>query len=79
MQCGCRTRSSLGRGYDADKVYDFRQTDGDQIDISAFEFDDTGDLNIAVVSGDTVIDFGGGNSVTLVGFSDPLNASDFIF
>jgi hypothetical protein len=28
---------------------------------------------------DTVIDLGGGNSVTLVGFTDPLSGSDFIF
>jgi hypothetical protein len=65
-------------GNNADSVFDFRQTDHDRIDVSAFGFDDIGDLNISVGS-DTVIDFGGGNSVTLVGFTDPLTASDFIF
>ena len=66
-------------GNNADTVNDFRQADHDQIDVSAFGFDDIGDLNISVVSGNTVIDFSGGNSVTLVGFTDPLTASDFIF
>ena len=66
-------------GNNADQVNDFRQSDHDQIELSAFAFDDIGDLNISVASGNTVIDFGGGNSVTLVGFTDPLTASDFIF
>ena len=65
-------------GNNADAIFDFRQTDHDRIDLSAFGFDDIGNLNISVGS-DTVIDFGGGNSVTLVGFTDPLTASDFIF
>jgi hypothetical protein len=69
----------FGSGSNADTVYDFRQSDHDQIDVSAYGFDDFGDLNISVVSGDTIIDFGGGNSVTLVGFANPLTASDFIF
>jgi len=42
-------------GNNADLVHDFRQSDHDQIDVSAFGFDDLGDLNISVVSGDTVI------------------------
>jgi Ca2+-binding RTX toxin-like protein len=66
-------------GNNADTITDFRQSDHDQIDLSAFGFDDIGDLNISIISGNTVIDFGGGNSVTLVGFADPLHASDFIF
>ena len=67
------------QGNNADMVHDFRQTDHDQIDVSAYGFDDIGDLNISVVSGNTVIDFGTGNSVTLVGITAPLTASDFIF
>jgi hypothetical protein len=67
------------QGNNADSVNDFRQTDHDQIDVSAYGFDDMADLNISVVGSDTVIDFGGGNSVTLVGFADPLHATDFIF
>jgi len=66
-------------GNNADTINDFRQTDHDQIDVSAYGFDDIGDLNISVVSGNTVIDFGSGNSVTLVGITAPLTASDFIF
>jgi len=67
------------QGNNADTVNDFRQTDHDQIDVSAYGFDDIGELNISVVSGNTVIDFGSGNSVTLVGITAPLTASDFIF
>lgn len=52
-------------GNNADNVHDFRQTDHDQIDVSAYGFDDISDLNISVVGSNTVIDFGGGNSVTL--------------
>ena len=66
-------------GNSADNVHDFRQTDHDQIDVSAFGFDDIADLDISVGGGNTLIDFGSGNSVTLVGFTDPLAGSDFIF
>ena len=65
-------------GNNADQIGDFRQTDHDMIDLSAFGFSGIGDLTIAT-GVNTVIDFGGGNSVTLVGFADPLTASDFIF
>ena len=66
-------------GNNADTINDFRQTDHDQIDVSAYGFDDIGDLNISVVLGNTVIDFDNANSVTLVGITAPLTASDFIF
>ena len=66
-------------GNNADTINDFRQTDHDHIDVRAYGFGDIGDLNISVVSGNTVIDFGSGNSVTLVGITAPLTASDFIF
>ena len=62
-----------------DEILDFHQADHDQIDLSAYGFAGIEDLDITVGVADTVIDFGSGNSVTLVGFTDPLTASDFIF
>lgn len=67
------------QGNNTDKIYDFRQVDHDRMNVGAYGFDDISDLNISLVGSDTVINFGGGNSVTLVGFADPLHASDFIF
>ena len=66
-------------GNNADTIRDFRQTDHDQIDVSAYGFAGIGDLNITVGGGNTLIDFGGGNSVTLVGFTGALTGSDFMF
>jgi len=66
-------------GNNADTIRDFRQTDHDQIDVSAYGFAGIGDLNITVGGGNTLIDFGGGNSVTLVGFTSALTGSDFVF
>jgi hypothetical protein len=64
-----------------DFVEDFRQTDNDKIDLTAFGFHDISDLNMSGNGANTVIDFGGGNTVTLVGIPDPsvLTDSDFIF
>jgi Ca2+-binding RTX toxin-like protein len=66
-------------GNNADTIRDFRQTDHDQIDVSAFGFSSIDDLDISVGVSNTVIDFGGGNSVTLVGFTAALTGSDFVF
>jgi Ca2+-binding RTX toxin-like protein len=68
-------------GNNADTIRDFRQTDHDKIDVSAYGFDNITDLVITDLGSDTLIDFGGGNSVKLVGIADPsiLSASDFIF
>jgi Ca2+-binding RTX toxin-like protein len=63
----------------ADTINDFRQTDHDQIDVSAYGFAGIADLDINVGGGNTLIDFGGGNSVTLVGFTGALTGSDFMF
>ena len=69
------------QGNNADTIRDFRQTDHDQIDVSAYGFNDITDLAISDLGSDTLIDFGGGNRVTLVGFADPslLSATDFVF
>jgi Ca2+-binding RTX toxin-like protein len=64
-----------------DAIGDFRQTDQDKIDVRAYRFDGIADLGISDLGSDTLIDFGSGNSVTLVGIADSslLTASDFIF
>ena len=64
-----------------DNVHDFRQSDHDKIDVSAYGFDSLADMTIIDTGADTRIEFDATNSVTLVGFGDPgvLQASDFIF
>jgi serralysin len=68
-------------GNGGDFVYDFRQSDGDRIDVSAFGFNGLADMVIIDTGADTRIEFDASNTVTLVGLSDPngLHASDFIF
>ena len=64
-----------------DNINDFRQSDHDRIDVSAYGFHSIADLTITGTGTDTVIAFDAADSVTLVGVSDPtvLQASDFIF
>ena len=64
-----------------DFIYDFRQSDHDKIDVSAYGFDAVTFVgqNVTPRTVSTVVDFGGGSSVTLVGLSDRLTAADFIF
>jgi hypothetical protein len=68
-----------------DLIGDFRQTDHDKIDVRAYGFSGIHDPDLHIqVDFDfgTDIVFGDaadGNSVTLLGFTDPLTASDFIF
>jgi hypothetical protein len=64
-----------------DNVYDFRQSDHDRIDVSAYGFHSLADMTIIDTGADTRIEFDATNSVTLVGIGDPgiLQASDFIF
>ncbi len=65
-----------------DDIWDFRQSDGDQIDVSAYGFSSLEDLEITDLGADTLIEFGAsGDSVTLLGFADPalLTDGDFIF
>jgi hypothetical protein len=64
-----------------DDINDFRQSDGDKIDVSAYGFDSIADMTFTDMGADTKIFFDADNSVTLVGFGDPsiLQASDFLF
>ena len=65
----------------ADVIYDFRQTDGDRIDVSAYGFTSLDEMTVTSDGANTRVDFDATNSVTLVGFADPsaLHAWDFIF
>jgi serralysin len=63
-----------------DDINDFRQSDHDKIDVSAYGFHNIADMTItADGGGNTRIAFDANDSVTLVGISDPhiLQASDF--
>ena len=64
-----------------DDINDFRQSDGDRIDVSGYGIHSLADMMITSTGTDTRIAFDAANSVTLVGFADPsaLHASDFIF
>jgi serralysin len=70
---------SSGNG--GDFIHDFRQSDHDRIDVSAYGFTNLVDITITFDGANTRIDFDAANSVTLVGFADPsaLHASDFLF
>jgi hypothetical protein len=75
------TRAAFAPGNGNDDINDFRQSDHDRIDVSAYGFHGLADMTISAVGGDTKIAFDANNSVTLVGFNDPstLHAWDFIF
>jgi serralysin len=62
-------------GSNHDVIGDFRQSDGDRIDVSAYGFDSLSDLTIS----GNLVSFGGGNDVTLSNFAGTLTAADFIF
>ena len=64
-----------------DRVFDFRQSDHDRIDVSAWGFQSLADMSIVDTGADTRIEFDAANSVTLVGFGDPavLQVADFLF
>ena len=68
-------------GNGTDDVNDFRQSDHDKVDVSAYGFHSLADMVITDMGADTKIAFDATNSVTLIGISDPsvLHASDFIF
>jgi Ca2+-binding RTX toxin-like protein len=71
-------------GTGADVVNGFSSAQSDVVELHGFgaAFDDFTDVQAAAsqVGGDTVIDLGGGNSVTLTGILvGDLSASDFIF
>ena len=64
-----------------DDINDFRQSDHDKIDVSAYGIHSLTQMMITSLGTDTKIAFDTSNSVTLVGISDPsiLLASDFKF
>ena len=61
-----------------DDIGDFRQSDGDKIDVSAYGFHNLAQMMITFTGTDTTIAFDANNSVTLVGFAAPLHESDFL-
>jgi Ca2+-binding RTX toxin-like protein len=64
-----------------DDINDFRHSDHDKIDVSAYGFHNIADMTITSDGGgNTKIAFDANNSVTLVGVSDPhtLHPSDFL-
>src|SRR5215813_126389 len=71
----------FGPNNGTDFVGDFRQSDGDKIDVSAYGFASMAAMTFTALGGDTKVGFDANNSVTLMGISDPntLHASDFIF
>ena len=80
MQTGADT-FVFAPGNGNDDINDFRQSDADQIDVSAYGFTSLVDMTITFDGSNTRIDFDATNSLTLVGFADPsaLHASDFLF
>jgi len=60
-----------------DVIHDF-QDGTDLIDVSGYGYTAVGDMTITVVGADTLIDFGGGNSVLVAG-NIAIGAGDFIF
>ena len=68
-------------GYGADIITDFNRTEGDVMDVTGvsgiFTFSDI-QSRATVISGNTVIDFGGGNTLTLSGVTS-VQQSDFVF
>ena len=55
-----------------DDINDFRQSDHDKIDVSAYGIHSLADMMITDMGADTKIAFDATNSVTLVGFGDPI-------
>ena len=63
----------------ADVIEDFRQSDGDKIDVSAYGFTNLASIPSITASGSTtLINFGSGN-VELLNFTGTLTSADFIF
>ncbi len=64
-----------------DMIDDFRSSDGDKIDVSAWGFHGLGDMTITAVESGTHIAFDQNDGVTLSGILDPatLHQSDFLF
>jgi Ca2+-binding RTX toxin-like protein len=62
-----------------DTIGDFRQSDHDRIDVSAYGFTSLVGMIISFDGTNTKIAFDANDSVTLTGFSGTLRASDFVF
>ena len=67
------------QGGGEDVIADFRQADGDVIDVSDYGFLGIDDLGITTEAFGTFVDLGGGNMILLSGVTDPLTADDFVF
>ena len=61
-----------------DDIGDFRQSDHDRIDVSAYGFHNLAQMMITFTGTDTTIAFDANNSVTLLGFAGTLHESDFL-
>ena len=64
-------------GTSAPLIEDF-ETGKDLIDLTAYGYDDIGDVTIVVSGGDSVLVFTAADDVTVLGVTG-LNASDFVF
>jgi Ca2+-binding RTX toxin-like protein len=74
----------FGLGSGDDKIMDFRQEDGDLIDVSGYGFDGLEDLTVTDIGSSTLVEFGilgALDSVELLNFDQAwlLTADDFIF
>ena len=63
----------------ADTIGDFRQSDGDRIDVSAYGFTSLVNMMVTFDGTNTKIAFDANDSVTLTGFTGTLRAQDFVF
>jgi hypothetical protein len=61
-----------------DDINDFRQSDHDRIDVSAYGFHSLAEMTITSTGTDTTIAFDATDRVTLVGFAGHLQESDFL-
>jgi len=59
------------------QITQFDPTSGDSIDLSAFGFENFGELNIIVTRGGTTLDLGNGDSISFNQFGGTLTADDF--
>lgn len=65
-------------GSGQDFIMDFRRSDGDKINLSEFNFGSIADVQMTVTGGNTIINLGNANDVTVVGVTN-LVSTDFIF
>ena len=70
---------AFATGGGTDDIGDFRQRDGDRIDVSAYGFTSLVDMMITFDGANTKIAFDTNDSVTLTGFAGTLRPADFVF